>query len=167
MANERNLIPFTSEQSREEAKKNGRKGGVASGAARRAKREARETARMILSYKPELPPQMLDTIRRMGMRGKAAPDMRLIASLAIMQKAMKGDVNSYKFLVELAGETSEAQMLDAKAEEINRRRGFEEESAPELGIDEIRARMDKMTDEELRQYESLCAIFGDADGEDE
>lgn len=38
MANrEDNLIPFTSEQNREEAKKNGRKGGIASGEARRKK----------------------------------------------------------------------------------------------------------------------------------
>ena len=35
MANEQNLKPFTSDQSREEAVKNGRKGGVASGVAKR------------------------------------------------------------------------------------------------------------------------------------
>lgn len=35
---EENLIPFTTEQSREEAKKNRRKGGIASGEARRAKK---------------------------------------------------------------------------------------------------------------------------------
>ena len=35
MANENNLVPFTSEQSHEEAVKNGRKGGIASGEAKR------------------------------------------------------------------------------------------------------------------------------------
>lgn len=35
MANEQNLKPFTSDQSREEAVKNGRKGGIASGKAKR------------------------------------------------------------------------------------------------------------------------------------
>lgn len=35
MANEQNLIPFTSEQSHEEAVKNGRKGGIESGKKRR------------------------------------------------------------------------------------------------------------------------------------
>ena len=44
MANEQNLIPFTSDQSREEAAKNGRKGGLASGAARRE----RATLRAVL-----------------------------------------------------------------------------------------------------------------------
>ena len=47
MANEKNLIPFTSEQSREEAAKNGRKGGIASGESRRAKKSMAELARMI------------------------------------------------------------------------------------------------------------------------
>lgn len=39
---EDNLIPFTSEQSREEAKKNGAKGGIASGKARRKKADLRK-----------------------------------------------------------------------------------------------------------------------------
>lgn len=42
MANEQNLVPFTSEQNREEAKKNGRKGGIASGEARRNKKMLRD-----------------------------------------------------------------------------------------------------------------------------
>lgn len=37
MANEQNLKPFTSEQSREEAVKNGQKGGIASGKSRNLK----------------------------------------------------------------------------------------------------------------------------------
>ena len=41
MANEQNLIPFTSEQSREEAKKNGRKGGIRSGISKRAKKDVK------------------------------------------------------------------------------------------------------------------------------
>ena len=42
MANEKNLVPFTSEQSHEEAVKNGRKGGIASGEARRNKKLLRD-----------------------------------------------------------------------------------------------------------------------------
>ena len=42
MANEQNLVPFTSEQSHEEAVKNGRKGGIASGEARRNKKMLRD-----------------------------------------------------------------------------------------------------------------------------
>ena len=169
MANEQNIIPhqFTSEQNREEAAKNGRKGGVASGAARRAKKEARETAKRILSYKPDLPPQLLDTLRRMGMSKRTvSPDMREIATLAIMQKAMKGDVKSYQFLVELAGETAEAEMLEAKADEVARHSGLEEEQHAEevTTQDDVRQRMSEMTDEELEQYERLCSMFGNENG---
>lgn len=166
MANEKNIIPhqFTSEQNREEAAKNGKKGGVASGAARRAKREARETAKRILSYKPDVPPELLNTLHRMGMSKKRInPDMREIITLAIAQKGMKGDVKSYQFLVELAGETAEASMLEAKAEEVARRSGMEEEENEEvlmIDADGIRQRMSEMTDEELEQYERLCAKFG-------
>lgn len=167
MANEQNLIPFTSDQSREEAKRNGRKGGIASGAARRAKREARETAKLVLDFKPDLPPEMLNTMRRMGLRKNVNPDMRYIATLAIMQKAMKGDMQCYKFLIEMAGETSEAAMLNAKAEEVLRRSAYVEEPQPETVMDSdgVRERMSAMTDEELAQYEKLCAMFDDGSGD--
>lgn len=45
MANEQNLRPFTSDQSREEAVKNGQKGGIASGKARRERKTLAETLR--------------------------------------------------------------------------------------------------------------------------
>lgn len=49
MANEQNLIPFTSEQSREEAKKNGAKGGIKSGEVRRQRKAMKEQMDMLLS----------------------------------------------------------------------------------------------------------------------
>ena len=49
MPNKENLIPFTSEQSREEAKKNGRKGGIASGKARRNRKTMKETLEILLA----------------------------------------------------------------------------------------------------------------------
>ena len=48
MANEKNLIPFTSDQSHDEAVKNGKKGGVASGAARRRRKTMRQTLNALL-----------------------------------------------------------------------------------------------------------------------
>ena len=47
MANNENLKPFDSNQSREEAKKNGRKGGIKSGEVRRARKTLREERREI------------------------------------------------------------------------------------------------------------------------
>lgn len=49
MANERNLIPYTSNQSREEAKKNGAKGGKKSGEVRRKRKAMKEQMEMLLS----------------------------------------------------------------------------------------------------------------------
>lgn len=49
MANEQNLKPFTSDQSREEATKNGRKGGIASGEARRRSKSFKEAAEYVLN----------------------------------------------------------------------------------------------------------------------
>lgn len=51
MANEQNLVPFTSEQSHEEAVKNGRKGGIASGEARRNKKLLRDCIDYLLERK--------------------------------------------------------------------------------------------------------------------
>ena len=42
VANEKNLVPFTSAQSHEEAVKNGRKGGIASGEAKRNRKMLRD-----------------------------------------------------------------------------------------------------------------------------
>lgn len=49
MANEQNLIPFTSDQNREEAKKNGRKGGIKSGEVRRQRKAMKEQMDLLLS----------------------------------------------------------------------------------------------------------------------
>ena len=49
MANEQNLIPFTSNQSREEAKKNGAKGGKKSGEVRRQRKVMKEQMEMLLA----------------------------------------------------------------------------------------------------------------------
>ncbi len=163
MANEQNIIPhqFTRAQDREEAAKNGKKGGRASGAARRAKRDAKDVAEFILSLKPSLPPPVLETMQRMGMKKTATPDMRYIATLAIMQKAMKGDHSAYQFILNLAGETARGEMENIKALEERRRVGLDQPVEQDADIYEIRRRMDKMTDEQLARYEELCNMFAD------
>ena len=49
MANEENLVPFTSDQSHEEAVKNGRKGGIASGVSRRQNADLKKRLKEIVS----------------------------------------------------------------------------------------------------------------------
>lgn len=102
MANEKNLIPFTSEQSHEEAKKNGSKGGIASGVARRRKRSMRDAAEYYLS----LPVMDKKAISRFEKDGIETDDidnqMAIIVGLA--RTAMRGDSKAAKLLMEMLGE---------------------------------------------------------------
>lgn len=108
MANNENLTPFTSDQSREEAVKNGRKGGIASGEARREKRDLQYFARM-----------MLDEIIT-DKKGNEMPT-RYAMLKSVLKKVLKdGDVKAYKAIAETADEmprnkvdiTSDGKALD-------------------------------------------------------
>ena len=82
MANEQNLKPFTTEQSREEARKNGKKGGIASGEARRKRKTLKEELLLLLS------------------KGNTQEKM----SLAMIEKAMKGDTKAFEVIRDSIGE---------------------------------------------------------------
>jgi hypothetical protein len=89
VANEQNLIPFTSDQDREEAKKNGKKGGVASGLARREK----ATMKKVLM-------DMLDEI------GDKENNLtyRQLTTLGLLKGAIQGNATNYKTILEAIGE---------------------------------------------------------------
>lgn len=91
MANEQNLVPFTSDQNREEAAKNGRKGGKASGEARRRKRDIRKALEMLLEK---------DFTDKKGVTMSGA---EAIAAKQF-QKAMKGDTNAFCVVRDTAGQ---------------------------------------------------------------
>ena len=91
MANEENLKPFTSDQSREEAKKNGRKGGIASGKARREKK-------LLKDYLQEL----LDK-KKIKIDGKEVDGATAI-TLKLIQQAMKGNVKAYTTIRDTLGQ---------------------------------------------------------------
>lgn len=92
MANEENLKPFDSNQSREEAKKNGRKGGIASGEARRAKKTMKE----MLDY-------LLEKEIENSRTGEQVTYREAILTSCI-KKAIKGDVKAAQFIRDTAGE---------------------------------------------------------------
>lgn len=102
MPNEQNLVPFDSNQSREEAKKNGAKGGRASGVSKRRKKSLREAAELYLS----LPVANKTAWNKLARDGVAPEDvdnqMAIIAGLTI--KAVKGDAKAAKLLFDLLGE---------------------------------------------------------------
>lgn len=101
---EDNLIPYTSDQSREEAKKNGRKGGIASGEARRRKKSMQELAKIVnslpLSAQNEkvLPEQLKEN---------ADATYQIAFVLKVYTQAMKGDVKAMKLWLDMSNAYSE------------------------------------------------------------
>lgn len=105
MANEQNLIPFTSEQSREEAKKNGAKGGIASGVARRERKLFKETLEALLKMPMKDGKEiMIDDIQNFAaIKGKNISVQEAIL-IAQIQKAMKGDTRAAEYVRDSIGQ---------------------------------------------------------------
>ena len=92
MANEKNLRPFTSNQSREEAKKNGSKGGKASGKAKQERKTFREGLLLLLN----------EPILKDGKpSGKITQDA-IIAGL--VKRAINGDTRAFEMIRDTIGE---------------------------------------------------------------
>lgn len=105
MANEQNLIPKDSSQSREEAKRNGKKGGIASGKARREKKAMKETLEVLLTM-PLKDGRVadLETIKSVAsIKGKNITVQEAIM-LAQIQKAMKGDTKAAEYIRDTTGQ---------------------------------------------------------------
>ena len=105
MANKQTLQPFTSEQSRDEAVKNGRKGGKASGEARRRKRDMKERLQILLSMSiKDGKGADIEKIKNFGsLKGEniTVEDAILVA---MIQKALKGDVSASNFIRDTSGQ---------------------------------------------------------------
>lgn len=104
MANEKNLVPFTSEQSREQAVINGRKGGVASGQAKRRRKLLRDSMNALLEL-PVSSTREYNALIKMGIDIEDIDNSQLIV-LALFNKAKSGDVAAIKELRNLIGEDS-------------------------------------------------------------
>lgn len=103
MANEQNLTPFTSEQSREEAVKNGRKGGIASGRARAEKRDLRRALEALLEK------EWADKNGNM-LTGTEA------ISLKLFEQAMKGNIKAFETLRDTVGQKPIEKVMMAEVE---------------------------------------------------
>lgn len=97
-----NLIPMN-KRTVEEQREIARKGGQASGAARRRKRDAKSAAQLILNL-PALE-NIEDNLKRLGVENEE-DFTNLVAIMArAYDKAMTGDVNAMRFLMEMANIT--------------------------------------------------------------
>lgn len=94
MANEKNLKPFTSEQSREKAVENGRKGGIESGKAKRKRKSLREQLEMLLET------------------GNTQESI----AVALVEKAMSGDVRAFEVLRDTIGEKPVDKVVTAEVD---------------------------------------------------
>lgn len=99
MANEQNLIPFTSEQNREEAKKNGQKGGIKSGEVRRQRKAMKEQMEMLLSL-PFKQEKQLKFMKSLGIEEEEI-DNQMALMVAMYAKALKGDVQAFNSIREV------------------------------------------------------------------
>lgn len=103
MANNENLIPFTSNQSREEAVRNGRKGGKASGEARRKKANFRKTLNALLTAE-------IDNTEWTPLLQALGVDSTLEAAvnMAMIKEALMGNVKAYTAIKDVLGQTSKS-----------------------------------------------------------
>lgn len=114
--NEKNLVPFTSDQSREEAAKNGRKGGIKSGEARRRKRNLRAAMKAVLA----LPVQDTETWNALSALGvdPADIDNQTAIVCALMSRAMAGDAAAFKEIRSLLGEDNDAERVKIQKKQL-------------------------------------------------
>lgn len=146
MANEKNLTPFTSEQSHDEAVKNGKKGGVASGAARRRKKTMRQTLNAMLGAgldirEQEFVEKVTPRLLALGINVESATYQDVLLA-GMMLKAIRGDVRAAEFIRDTGGDNPH---LDLKKQELKLRREelrFKQEQVDALSEDQKKAEED-------------------------
>lgn len=151
-----NLIPVT-KRSKEEHLEMSRRGGVKSGESKRAKKAASDLAKVVLDLTPKMPNVIEQQMVEMGIKSKK-PEARLIAMCAMMRKAMAGDIKSYEFLLNLAGEMPESGG-GVPVEDVDEDQQFDQQR--------IRETLDSMSDDQLRSYQELCNLFSGQAKEEE
>ena len=102
MANEQNLNPV---QTKNEARSRGRNGGIASGKARREKKAMKETLEALLSMPMKSGKAAdIETIKNFAaLKGKTITVQEAMM-IAMIQKALKGNVNAAEWIRDTAGQ---------------------------------------------------------------
>ena len=69
----------------------------------------------VLASVPKLDKRTLDNLKQLGVKGsgngKKSYDLETLAIAAIVQKAMRGDVNAYRAVLETIGEDAKTKAL--------------------------------------------------------
>ena len=104
MANEKNLKPFESDQSRDEAVRNGKKGGIKSGEARRRKVDLKKVITDMLNSKVCKYPALQQIAENYGIK-EGVTVKELVTLGAMFKAAADGSANDLLKIMELIGET--------------------------------------------------------------
>lgn len=99
--NEKNLIP-NSERTKEERIEIAKAGGIASGKARRRRKQIKEDLEMILSL-PIKNGRIKDQLKALGIEDEEMTN-QMAMTIALWQKAIKGDVSAFNSLRDTVGE---------------------------------------------------------------
>lgn len=136
MANEQNLIPFTSNQNREEAKKNGRKGGIKSGEVRRKRKAMKEQAELLLSLPFNLTDrngnELKKVLEKLGIDDENT-DNQMAMIVALWRTALgngRNQVTAVQELRDIIGDKAEKEATVQRIEIINDLPNEEEENEP-------------------------------------
>ena len=105
MSNEKNLKPFTSDQSREKAAENGRKGGIASGVAKREKADLRKVIQT-----------WLESQATTDKNGNPLSGAELMAAVAVKEMS-KGSARHWELLRDTAGFKPVEKVMIAEVEQ--------------------------------------------------
>ena len=140
MANNENLVPFTSDQSREEAVRNGRKGGIKSGESRRRTAALRDTMNRLLTMKVEVE-GLSDVLRSDG--GDSTYEE--VITMAMIQQAMLGDVKAYKAIMQVVGQTDKSEAdLEEQRSKVELNKAKKENITGENETDEALQKLDEI-----------------------
>lgn len=103
MANEQNLKPFDSNQSREEAKKNGQKGGIKSGESKRLKKTMAEIGQSLAEAKPSK--KLVEKTREIFPHlTEEEVNNKLLLMAKLYEQAMKGNLKAIEMFRDTIGE---------------------------------------------------------------
>lgn len=107
------LIPLN-KRTKEEQKRIASAGGKASVRSRRAKKTMRETARLVLELK--CPEKIKAELEKLGIKNKDAINQTAML-VAILNKALRGDVRAAEFMRDTAGENPRVAQPQPESED--------------------------------------------------
>ena len=114
--NESNLIPFTSEQSREEAEKNGRKGGKKSGEVRRRKKSMKSVLSAMLNA-DVVSDEIYNSAAELGVDVMEMTYQAAIMA-ALVRRAASGDVAAVREIRSIIGEDNDTERVKLQKKQL-------------------------------------------------